>query len=772
MLLRRLARALALLTIVVPSIASSLGLGDIKVDTALNQPLRAQIKLLAVEPSDPDNLRVSLASPTAFERVGIERPFVLTELQFKPVQAADSSTLIEVTTKQPVREPFLNFLVEVEWPNGRLLREYAVLLDPPVLTDQPGAVMAQTPVVASQDEAAPVAPIPAAEADRQFTRAKAQPDYGLAQEELARSIDGARVSPSKYSVVPGDTLGEIAQHYLPDGNTDLSQMMMAIQRTNPDAFSQGNINNLKTGVILRIPAKLDIVAVDRQEALAAVTRQNNLWREYKAEVTGAFSPPLREGATAAAPPSNGAAKRAMAAPTGQQDKLRESTAVHSTAGNDAGSNSTEGGQLEIMGPEHGGANAQAATAGGGSEDSKLQANEPLARELVESQRVEIDSLSSKVAELESMVSKQAHIIAVQGKALADLQRRLDLNAEPAVAQDKQAPTSKSPIAKENAPTPQAQPDTIATNAKPMAMSDPTAQETESDQAAPPASVLMQGILANPAMLAGIGGSVVLLLALAWLVVRRAASTRGEAVDLATYADEDSDNKNEAAQAVPASAAQLQAQNNPGASEPAGLTAAAGSVPAESQAADAPTPETVNQETEQRKNLNDDTLAEADVYIAYALYQQAEDLLKEAIARNPKNENYRLKLLEAYYAAKNRAGFDLEAQALNESSSGSPSPVWDRVMIMGRDLSPHNPLFYDPAIGGLDTADSAVAPSEPADASGESGRQEDVTAANTGAGGIATSEQIVLNTENAAQSEWVPSDLPHARVEGHKLRHYQ
>ncbi|HKF94865.1 MAG TPA: hypothetical protein VKB96_09760, partial [Gammaproteobacteria bacterium] len=264
----------------------------------------------------------------------------------------------------------------------------------------------------------------------------------------------------------------------------------------------------------------------------------------------------------------------------------------------------------------------------------------------------------------------------------------------------------------------------------------------------------------------------LLLALAWLVVRRAASTRGEAVDLATYADEDSDNKNEAAQVVLASAAQLQAQNNPGASEPAALTAAAGSVPAESQAADAPTPETVNQETEQRKNLNDDTLAEADVYIAYALYQQAEDVLKEAIARNPKNENYRLKLLEAYYAAKNRAGFDLEAQALNESSSGSPSPVWDRVMIMGRDLSPHNPLFYGPAIGGLGTPDSAVAPSEPADASGDSGRQEDVTAVNTGAGGIVMSEQIVLNTENAVQPEWAPSDLPHARVEGHKLRHYQ
>ena len=154
------------------------------------------------------------------------------------------------------------------------------------------------------------------------------------------------------------------------------------------------------------------------------------------------------------------------------------------------------------------------------------------------------------------------------------------------------------------------------------------------------------------------------------------------------------------------------------------------------------------------------------------FQDAQGMAQRMLARNPKNENYRLKLLEAYYAAKNRAGFDLEAQALNESSSGSPSPVWDRVMIMGRDLSPHNPLFYGPAIGGLGTPDSAVAPSEPADASGDSGRQEDVTAVNTGAGGIVMSEQIVLNTENAVQPEWAPSDLPHARVEGHKLRHYQ
>jgi pilus assembly protein FimV len=184
-----------------------------------------------------------------------------------------------------LHEPFLNFLVEVEWPNGRLLREYTILLDPPVLMDQPGGAMTQTRVVASQPRAASATSMSAEQPDGQSKVSGAQSDQAPAQEKTAARVSGPRAIVDKtriasigYTVVPGDTLAEIARRYLPDENTSLSQMMMAILRTNPDAFSQGNINNLRAGVILAIPTDADVAAVDAEAALAAVTQQNELWR--------------------------------------------------------------------------------------------------------------------------------------------------------------------------------------------------------------------------------------------------------------------------------------------------------------------------------------------------------------------------------------------------------------------------------------------------------------------------------------------------------------
>ena len=136
----------------------SLGLGEIDVDSALNQPLVAKINLIATRADDLEELRVELAPADVFDRVGVPRPYFLTQMKFEPIISPGGGAVIRVTSKDPVREPFLTFLVEVSWPKGRLLREYTVLLDPPEFAQQqapqistPTAVATPAPEVVVQD---------------------------------------------------------------------------------------------------------------------------------------------------------------------------------------------------------------------------------------------------------------------------------------------------------------------------------------------------------------------------------------------------------------------------------------------------------------------------------------------------------------------------------------------------------------------------------------------------------------------------------------------
>ena len=133
--------------LLLPGQLLSLGLGEIEVDSALNQPLNAQIDLISARADELEEMRVELAPANVFDRVGVPRPYFLTQLKFKPVSLPGGGTAIRVTSKDPVREPFLTFLVEVTWPKGRLLREYTVLLDPPEFAQQQAPQIA-TPVTA------------------------------------------------------------------------------------------------------------------------------------------------------------------------------------------------------------------------------------------------------------------------------------------------------------------------------------------------------------------------------------------------------------------------------------------------------------------------------------------------------------------------------------------------------------------------------------------------------------------------------------------------
>ena len=188
--------------LLVPGQLLSLGLGEIEVGSALNQPLNAQINLISARADELEEMRVELAPANVFDRVGVPRPYFLTQLKFKPVSLPGGGTAIRITTKDPVREPFLTFLVEVTWPKGRLLREYTVLLDPPEFAQQQAPQIAtpvttpeiQEQVIETEAVTAPQAEVIAEPADDiEAVRAQMDRELGIDGSEPATSAEAELV---------------------------------------------------------------------------------------------------------------------------------------------------------------------------------------------------------------------------------------------------------------------------------------------------------------------------------------------------------------------------------------------------------------------------------------------------------------------------------------------------------------------------------------------------------------------------------------------------
>ena len=147
---RNLTRVWPLLVLAFASEVWALGLGDIRLSSALNQPLRAEIELISATPEELDSLRVLLASSETFARYGLDRPLLLQGVDFKVIRSGGiDGNVIRVRSQDPVTEPFIIFLVEATWSRGRLLREYTLLLDPPTFAPPPVAESA-TAVTAPQ----------------------------------------------------------------------------------------------------------------------------------------------------------------------------------------------------------------------------------------------------------------------------------------------------------------------------------------------------------------------------------------------------------------------------------------------------------------------------------------------------------------------------------------------------------------------------------------------------------------------------------------------
>ena len=224
--------------------ALGLGLGRIDVQSALNQPLTAEIQLLNASEWSASDLKVGLAGPDEFERLGVERSIRLFDLEFKAVQRG-SSIVIETNTEDAIVEPFLHFVLVLDWPRGRLLKEYTVLLD---LPSTQGVIQPLKPRIVSD----------------------AKPSRATEQLNPARAVGG---NAGQLTTI-GDTLWDIALANRPDRSISIQQMMMAIQQANPEAFINGNINRLKAGYALEIPSIESAMSISGRAAEVEVDAHN------------------------------------------------------------------------------------------------------------------------------------------------------------------------------------------------------------------------------------------------------------------------------------------------------------------------------------------------------------------------------------------------------------------------------------------------------------------------------------------------------------------
>lgn len=628
-MLRRL--ALGLILLITSFNAYALGLGDIHVRSGLNQPLEAEIDLLAVRPEEQDSISVSLASSEAFAQAGVERPFLLTSLYFRVLQKPDGKHYVRVFSQEPIKEPFLNYLIEVNWPNGRLLKQYTVLLDPPTFVRAaPPAIKAPAVDDRHVQTGAPLETVsvsedPASAAETQISSAP----------QTASAYTGTEYGPVQRT----DTLWGLANRLRPDDSVTTEQMMLALFEANPEAFLRKNINGLKAGYTLRIPDMSEIAALGQTEALREVKQQSARWNDIKSARAAAN--------TATAPTAANA--------TGATQEA--------AADSEAGSAANPDHHLKLVAA--GAAQGNTRTDGTpGTADPGLKQELAVTAEALESSKLENEELRSRISNLEKQLETMQSMITLKDEGLSALQSKLagagaDDTATPVPAQEE---AGEEPATAQS-PAPEAQ--TVEEFAPEQASAE-SGVATE-DAAAQPATSALGGLLddlpRDPKTLGMVGGASLLVLALIWVIRRRRDASSVITADTAFFTG--------LASAPPDSGAQLE-------------TAQAASPNEEAAAASA------------------DPIAEADVYIAYEQYPQAENILKRAIASQPDNHEIKLKLLEIYHLTRNSSAFLTQAEELYAALGGTGSAIWDKVAAMGEDLAPGSPLF-----GGGETFSTGV-----------------------------------------------------------------
>jgi len=373
-------RSLKLSMLVALALGSSqllaVDMGQVQVKSALGQPLLAEIPLHPASPAELQGLKVKLASSEQFARAGIVGGRTDIPLHFSV--ATGAHPVIRITSSEPVNDPYLDLLIEVDGKDGPSVREYAILLDPP----------GSHPVAATPAPAPVAAPRPASPAPRPAQRAPAPAPQAAAatRTPAPAAVENGRLGP----VQSGQTLSGIARSVTPTG-VDVRQMMLALQQANPDAFYRDNINALKSGAVLRVPSASEAQAMSLAAAAAEVSRQNSDWR---------------------------------AGTPGKPAVVADAATRASSSGSPTTGAADNEDRLALVPP-------QAGTAGGGQSSGKTdQSSASLREELLRSResvaslKQQSGDLKARLKDLTDINAKNEHLLSLKDSEIAELQAKL------------------------------------------------------------------------------------------------------------------------------------------------------------------------------------------------------------------------------------------------------------------------------------------------------------------------------------------------------------
>lgn len=649
------ARILAAAIAALPLTANAAGLGRLSVLSALGQPLRAEVELSASK-EELSSLSARLASPDVFKQAGIDFAPALQALRFKVDKKPDGQPVLRVTSDRPINDPFLDVMLELNWANGRLVREYTFLLDP--------AEVGKTaePVV----PVAPVAPITPA-----IPTAPAADDHGKpaaaargAAAASTRSKRGEAAAGDSYTVKRGDTLSKIAGQFSMEG-VSVEQMLVALYNRNQESFD-GNMNRLKAGKILTVPDREAAASVSTVEARKIVSAQVADFNAYRGKLAAAAK---------AAP----TAEASQQVATGKIAPKVEEKAPVAAPGQD---------QVKVSKTE---------VAKDGKPDAKSsQKAKQLEEDLVAKDRALKDA-NSRAAELQKNVDELKKLVELKNQNLAAVQQQAaaakgqaPAKVEPPVAAKPVEPPKPVEAAKPveppkpaEAPKP-AEPPKVAEAPKPAeppkpieppaAEAKPEPPKSEVPKPAPkppvkaaesaPAPGFFSELLDNPATLIGGGGLLALLLG--WGFVR--ARNRSSAADNSLSA--------------PSIAPSTHSGNS------VFGTSGGQSVDTSSQIQ---TDFSQSAMTAIDADEGVDPVAEADVYMAYGRDAQAEEILLDALKNEPTRHAIHVKLLEIYAQRKNAKQFENLATQLY-SLTGGVGADWEKAAAMGAAFDSGNPLY--------------------------------------------------------------------------------
>ncbi|HXO64624.1 MAG TPA: FimV/HubP family polar landmark protein [Steroidobacteraceae bacterium] len=754
MFAKRSSRALALL-LALPSAAFAVGLGDIHLLSPLNAPLNAEIEVTDVAPDEVNTLQVSLAPRDTFAAQGLDYPTYLTSVQVKAVRTPDGREVVKLSSTDPMTEPFVTLLIQVTWSHGQLVREYTMLLDPPLYT--PGQSAAASAAVAAPSTGAgtrageiarsseapaptPTAPAaaPAAAAPAPAETAASAPSEApppAPSPASASPAPAAAAAGGTHVVERGETLSGIASG-IADQKVSAARTeawMLAIYQANPRAFDN-NMNVLRAGTVLRIPEAERVTGVSPSAAAAEIHRQYAAWRNG-----------------AAAPTAEGAAPEGAAAPAQPQP-----------------------GHLRLVPP------SQSASVGAAPG----------------AQSAEVGQLQGRVHELESQLAESNRLLELKNADLARLQAQLAAKQGGQAATQPPAAQAPPPVATQPSPAPATNPPVAAEKPAPVVTPAPPPAAAAAPPESHPTPVtkpLARRKPAPAAPAAGGGSMLDTIMSFWWLLVlaalvllavvalrfvrsRRASefdSSLGRlAVAGATAADagrglaaERFDSGEVQELDVPAMRAPAPhpepefTVEETGSHERPRFAAAPGASPAPPKHVTAD--DTISSET--AINLDQgDPLAEADFHMAYGLYDQAADLIRIAISREPARRDLKLKLLEVFFVWGNKEQFLQTAHELAGSRANAAPGEWEKILIMGKQLAPEDELFSSGAAvtgaaaagvdlnleGGQSRVDFDLL-GEPSPAEGPQGVDLDIGAAVGEHGGGATESTTNVTDRNIA-----------------------